>query len=90
MGSVTVKVAPWFSPALSAVIGECRAHCAGHTLVAVGHRVVHGGARHAAPVVVDDGVLASLDALVPLAPLHQPHSLAAVRAVRRLAPELPP
>jgi acetate kinase len=58
------------------------------SLVAAGHRVVHGGARFTAPVVIDKGVLAALDALVPLAPLHQPHNLAAIRAVAAAAPGL--
>jgi len=58
------------------------------SLVAAGHRVVHGGARFTAPVVIDEGVLAALDALVPLAPLHQPHNLAAIRAVAAAAPGL--
>lgn len=50
-------------------------------LVAVGHRVVHGGADFWGPVVVDDGILTKLEELIPLAPLHQPHNLAAIRAV---------
>ncbi len=75
--------------ALRDVLDRCRAQLAGHGLVAVGHRVVHGGVEFAAPVRVDDAVLAKLDALVPLAPLHQPHNLAPVRAVARLAPDLP-
>ncbi len=49
---------------------------------AVAHRIVHGGARFTAPVAVDDAVLGELDALSPLAPLHQPANLAAVRALR--------
>ena len=61
----------------------------GADLLAVGHRVVHGGARFVDPVRIDAGVLAALDALCPLAPLHQPHNLAAVRAVMRLRPQLP-
>lgn len=55
---------------------------------AIGHRVVHGGAHHADAVLIDDQVIAELDALTPLAPLHQPHNLAAIRAVRQAAPEL--
>lgn len=47
---------------------------------AVGHRVVHGGPDFAAPLRLDDVALAALDRLVPLAPLHQPHNLAGVRA----------
>ncbi|HET7489930.1 MAG TPA: acetate/propionate family kinase [Acidimicrobiales bacterium] len=49
----------------------------------VGHRVVHGGERFRAGVVVDDAVEAELDALAPLAPLHNPPAVAAVRAARR-------
>jgi acetate kinase len=56
---------------------------------AVGHRVVHGGTRFAAPMSVDAGVLRELDALVPLAPLHQPHNLAIVRAIAAREPTLP-
>jgi len=60
----------------------------GRRLAAVGHRVVHGGTRYAAPVRVDAGVLAQLEALVPLAPLHQPHNLAAIRRLATLRPGL--
>ncbi len=58
-------------------------------LVAAGHRVVHGGTRFTQPMRVDDRVLADLESLVPLAPLHQPHNLAAIRAVASHAPNLP-
>ena len=58
-------------------------------LVAAGHRVVHGGTKFHQPARVDDELLADLESLVPLAPLHQPHNLAAIRAVMRLAPTLP-
>ncbi|MEK6667798.1 MAG: acetate/propionate family kinase [Pseudomonadota bacterium] len=61
----------------------------GHTLCAVGHRIVHGGTHFHAPVLLDDAVLAELDTLVPLAPLHQPHNLAPVRALQRVAHGLP-
>ncbi|AYO83047.1 acetate/propionate family kinase [Methylobacterium brachiatum] len=56
---------------------------------AAGHRVVHGGADLADPVRVDDAVLEALDRLVPLAPAHQPHNLAAIRAVGKAWPGLP-
>lgn len=56
---------------------------------AVGHRVVHGGPDFAAPVRVDAAVLARLEALVPLAPLHQPHNLAPMRSILRRRPDLP-
>ncbi len=60
-----------------------------HDVIAVGHRVVHGGTAFAQPVRVDAGLLAALEELVPLAPLHQPHNLAAIRAVAAAAPDLP-
>jgi acetate kinase len=56
---------------------------------AVGHRVVHGGSRFVRPCRVDDDVLAALQALVPLAPLHQPIALAGIRLLRQLLPEVP-
>ena len=61
----------------------------GTRLVAAGHRVVHGGRRFTGPVLIDDGVIAELELLTPLAPLHQPHHIAAIRAVTRHAPSLP-
>jgi len=54
--------------------------------VAVGHRVVHGGPGYTSPVAVDDAVLAALEGLVPLAPLHQPQNLAPIRAIRERFP----
>lgn len=60
-----------------------------HRIVATGHRVVHGGMKFTAPVLVDAQMLAELEALVPLAPLHQPHNVAAIKAVAQLAPTLP-
>ncbi|HYZ26658.1 MAG TPA: acetate/propionate family kinase [Geminicoccaceae bacterium] len=58
-------------------------------LLGVGHRVVHGGVDHAAPVRVDPAVLTKLEALCSLAPLHQPHNLAGIRAVAAVQPDLP-
>ncbi len=58
-------------------------------LKAAGHRVVHGGQSFGAPVLVDDVVAAELAELIPLAPAHQPHNLAAIRAVGRAWPGLP-
>lgn len=58
-------------------------------IAVVGHRVVHGGRRFAAPAVVDDDVLAYLRTLIPLAPLHQPHNLAGIAAVRQRLPDAP-
>ena len=61
----------------------------GHRLLGIGHRVVHGGPAHAAPARVDGELLDELEALVPLAPLHQPHNLAAIRLLRDRRPDLP-
>ncbi|MGA0593868.1 acetate/propionate family kinase [Enterovirga sp. CN4-39] len=58
-------------------------------LKAAGHRVVHGGQSFGTPVLVDDVVAAELAELIPLAPAHQPHNLAAIRAVGRAWPGLP-
>lgn len=56
---------------------------------AAGHRIVHGGLRHAAPVRLDPEVLVALKGLVPLAPAHQPQALACIRAVEETWPGLP-
>ena len=58
-------------------------------LAAVGHRGAHGGEAYVAPTVVDAEMFATVQALVPLAPLHLPHNLAAIRAVRTRAPQVP-
>jgi acetate kinase len=70
-----------------AAIGTALARVAGqHRIVAIGHRVVHGGATLAAPVVIDPAIRAELAALAPLAPLHQPHNLAGIDAMAELHP----
>jgi acetate kinase len=56
---------------------------------AVGHRIVHGGTEFVDPVRIHDGVVERLEALSDLAPLHQPRSLEALRAVRDVVPEMP-
>ncbi|GGO09365.1 acetate/propionate family kinase [Micromonospora parathelypteridis] len=58
-------------------------------LAAVGHRVVHGGRRFIAPVLVDDAVLAAIKDLVPLAPLHNPANLAGIEVARAALPDVP-
>ncbi len=75
--------------ALGVVVDRTRAHLGNGHLAAVGHRVVHGGMQFADPVQIDEIVLKALERLIPLAPLHQPHNLAAVRAVKRLRPSMP-
>lgn len=71
-------------------IGEfLRSHREGHRLIAVGHRVVHGGMEFTQAVMTTPTVIDKLDKLTPLAPLHQPHNLAPIRILARLRPELP-
>ncbi|MDT3706134.1 MAG: acetate/propionate family kinase [Thiobacillus sp.] len=55
---------------------------------AAGHRVVHGGTDYSGPVRIDEQILAELERLVPLSPLHQPHNLGGIRALARLRPQL--
>ncbi len=64
-------------------------HLEGYRIQAVGHRVVHGGQHYTAPVRVDTGVLRTLEALIPLAPLHQPHNLTPIRTLLTRVPGLP-
>lgn len=61
----------------------------GVNIGAVGHRVVHGGDRYAQPARIDARVIAELRELTPLAPLHQPHALAAIEALAQRSPMLP-
>ncbi len=61
----------------------------GAGVVAVGHRVVHGGAQFSAPVLIDDAVVEAVTDLVPLAPLHNPANLEGIAVARRLFPDLP-
>src|SRR5262245_60252010 len=75
--------------ALDHLVAFLRGELAGDHLIGVGHRVVHGGPDYAGPVLVNGGVVASLEKLVPLAPLHQPHNVAPMRRLLERAPELP-
>ncbi len=74
---------------LSHLLGWVDSHLGQAVLAAVGHRVVHGGPTHAAPERVTDGLLEQLAGLTPLAPLHQPHNLAPIRAIAKARPTLP-
>jgi acetate kinase len=58
-------------------------------LAGIGHRIVHGGIKYAHPVRVNEQVLADLDELVPLAPLHQPHNLRPIQLIMEGMPEVP-
>ncbi|MFI0999364.1 acetate kinase [Streptomyces galbus] len=58
-------------------------------LAAIGHRVVHGGMFFTEPTVVDDAVIAEIERLIPVAPLHNPANLTGIRTARALRPDLP-
>jgi acetate kinase len=59
------------------------------SIAAVGHRIVHGGPDYAEPVAIDDATLSKLRALIPLAPLHQPHNVAGIEAAMKAFPSTP-
>lgn len=75
--------------ALHALLDFIDLHDDGWRMQAVVHRIVHGGTKYDRATLVTPQVLDDLQALVPLAPLHQPHGLAAIAASRRLAPDVP-
>jgi acetate kinase len=75
--------------AIDTLAAWLRSHYQGGKIVGVGHRVVHGGPRFSAPVVVTKEILAELTELTPLAPLHQPHNLAPIEAIFERMPEVP-
>lgn len=58
-------------------------------VVAVGHRVVQGGARFVSPTVIDDAVIAAIEEISPLAPLHNPPNLLGIRGARATFPDVP-
>lgn len=75
--------------ALDAILDWIFAHAQGFRIVSAGHRVVHGGTIFAEPVFLTPSVTADLQALVPLAPQHQPYNLAAATALEKRLPDLP-
>ncbi|MBB1243713.1 acetate kinase [Streptomyces durbertensis] len=87
-----VEPYPDHGAALKAVAAELAADGLGldsPDLAAVGHRVVHGGREFTRPTVVDDRVLAEIERLVPVAPLHNPANLTGIRTAQALNPDLP-
>ena len=74
---------------LGALLGFVDAHLGGDALRGVGHRVVHGGTRFAGPARIDAETLRAIEALTPLAPLHQPHNISPIRAIAAARPGLP-
>jgi len=77
------------SEVLPAILPWARERLGDRRLAALGHRVVHGGMRYSRPARVTPELLAELEALVPLAPLHEPHNLAPIKMATSLNPELP-
>jgi len=77
------------SEALPALLPWARQHLGTRKLSSLGHRVVHGGMRHSKPARVTPELLAELEELVPLAPLHEPHNLAPIRTAMKINSELP-
>ncbi|MFJ8585286.1 acetate kinase [Streptomyces sp. NPDC093595] len=78
--------------ALKAVADELAADGLGldsPELAAIGHRVVHGGLRFSAPTVITDEVMAEIERLVPVAPLHNPANITGIRTAQALRPDLP-
>ncbi|HSF25731.1 MAG TPA: acetate/propionate family kinase [Blastocatellia bacterium] len=75
--------------AIDALAAWLRSKYGGSRVLGVGHRVVHGGSRFAGPTIVTREILEDLYDLTPLAPLHQPHNLAAIEAVFERLPDVP-
>jgi len=78
---------PDHAAAMRVVFDELADHMAG--LVAVGHRVVHGGPDLYRPTLVDDALVGKLEELAPLAPLHNPPAVLGIRVARQALPDLP-
>ena len=74
--------------ALEHLVAFLRSEVGDHRLIGIGHRVVHGGLEYTQPVRLDSAVLVALEKYIPLAPLHQPHNLAPIRALLARSPEL--
>ncbi|WP_051249267.1 acetate/propionate family kinase [Inquilinus limosus] len=75
--------------ALPGLIEWAKQKLADRRLAALGHRVVHGGLRYSRPQRVTPALLAELESLIPLAPLHEPHNIAPIRTALALRPDLP-
>jgi acetate kinase len=78
-----------FATVLDALLTFAGDHLEQSGLVAVGHRIVHGGEAHVGPARVTEPLMRDLEALVSLDPLHMPHNLAPIGAVAALRPNLP-
>ena len=86
---LTARAAVSHEDALNMLLEWIERQDNGLSLIAAGHRVVHGGTLYSSPVLVDGAVLTYLEQLVPLAPLHQPHNLTAIRSIAKIRPHIP-
>jgi acetate kinase len=75
--------------AVAHLVEFLRSHRQDNRLIAIGHRIVHGGQEFSEPTLVTPQVVARLEKLIPLAPLHQPHNLVPIRLAAQLLPDLP-
>ncbi|MBV8399443.1 MAG: acetate/propionate family kinase [Acetobacteraceae bacterium] len=87
--SWTADKPPGHEGALGFLLQWLQSHAGEAKLVAIGHRVVHGGTDYSEPVRVNATVIAKLEEIIPLAPLHQPHSLVPIRLIAKQWPDLP-
>jgi acetate kinase len=75
--------------ALAFLVRWLQEHEAGWQVIGVGHRVVHGAQEYSRPIRLDDATVARLTTFIPLAPLHQPHNIAGIEAMREALPGIP-
>lgn len=78
-----------YEPLLSEILGWIEKHLGTDRLIAAGHRIVHGGQKFYEPILLNAERVKDLEALDILAPLHEPHNIAAIRAVFNIRPKLP-
>ena len=74
--------------AVEALLEELKIHDLQGLVVAIGHRVVHGGEKYSSSVLITDDVIATLEECIPLAPLHNPANLTGIRAAQTIFPGL--
>ena len=75
--------------AVEALLEELKAHDLQGLVVAIGHRVVHGGEKYSGSVLITDDVINTLEECIPLAPLHNPANLDGIRVAMEIFPDLP-
>ena len=83
------KSAPTHVEAMAAILGWLAQALPNGRVVAVGHRIVHGGSIFSGPIIINDQLLADISSLEKFAPLHQPHNLAGIRAARAAFADIP-